>query len=172
MELQQIISRKGDPRIPSVLSFGFFEGLGATNVIPSDVKIKGTFRTFNEEWRSQAQKWITDYVHAICESAGATVDLRIEKGYPFLKNDTETVTTFLKKMDLLKDEIQLKELDVRMTSEDFSYYSQEVPTCFFRLGVSNNSIETHFGVHHPQFLIDEKALGVGVKSFCINVLDI
>ena len=54
VELQQIISRKGDPRIPSVLSFGFFEGLGATNVIPSDVKIKGTFRTFNEEWRARA----------------------------------------------------------------------------------------------------------------------
>ncbi len=172
LELQQVISRKGDPRIPSVLSFGYFEGLGATNIIPSDVKIKGTFRTFNEEWRTKAHQWITDYVHSICEAAGATVDLRIEKGYPFLKNDENTVNLFVQKMALLTNEIQLKELDIRMTSEDFSYYSQEIPSCFFRLGVSNNDVKTHFSVHHPQFLVDENSLCLGVKSFCINVLPI
>lgn len=172
LNLQQVISRKADPRIPNVLSFGHFEGIGATNVIPSEVKIKGTFRTFDEDWRSQAHEWIRKYVYSHVESAGGTVDLNIEKGYPFLKNDPATVDSFLENMTTIADQVRMVELDIRMTSEDFSYYSQEIPACFFRLGTSNNDENTHFGVHHPQFCIDERAIFSGIKAFCFNMLNI
>jgi len=172
LNLQQVISRKADPRVPNVLSFGYFEGIGATNVIPSEVKIKGTFRTFDENWRSQAHEWIRKYVHSHVESAGGTVDLLIEKGYPFLKNDSDTVDSFLENMTAISDQVRMVELDIRMTSEDFSYYSQEIPACFFRLGTSNNDENTHFSVHHPQFCIDERAIFSGIKAFCFNMLNI
>ncbi|HRO76020.1 MAG TPA: M20 family metallopeptidase [Crocinitomicaceae bacterium] len=169
--IQQIISRKSDPKIPSVLTFGYFEGLGATNVIPSEVKIKGTFRTFNEEWRTKAHAWISDFVHATCQAHGATADLNIKKGYPFLQNDEKTVSDFVEKLKQTSS-IQLKELEIRMTSEDFAYYSQKIPACFFRLGTSNNDPKTQFSVHNPQFSIDEKAIDLGIKAFCLGVLEI
>lgn len=172
VNLQQVISRKADPRVPNVLSFGHFEGIGATNVIPSEVKIKGTFRTFDEGWRLQAHEWIRKYVYSHVESAGGTVDLKIEKGYPFLKNDPDAVDSFLENMTAITDQVRMVELDIRMTSEDFSYYSQEIPACFFRLGTSNNNENTHFSVHHPQFCIDERAIFSGIKAFCFNMLNI
>ena len=172
LNLQQVISRKADPRVPNVLSFGHFEGIGATNVIPSEVKIKGTFRTFDEGWRLQAHEWIRKYVYSHVESAGGTVDLKIEKGYPFLKNDPDAVDSFLENMTAITDQVRMVELDIRMTSEDFSYYSQEIPACFFRLGTSNNNENTHFSVHHPQFCIDERAIFSGIKAFCFNMLNI
>lgn len=163
--IQQVISRKNDPRVPSVLTFGHFEALGATNVIPATAILKGTFRTFNEEWRTQAHQWITEYIDASCKMAGATPELRIEKGYPFLKNDSVIVEKFVSTCSPIQN-ISLVELDIRMTSEDFAYYSQEIPTCFFRLGTSNQNATTNFSVHHPQFSIDEKALAVGINTFC------
>lgn len=168
--IQQVISRKADPRTPSVLSFGHFESLGATNVIPDKALLKGTFRTFDEGWRKKAHFWIQSYIQKAAESAGGKVEIQIIKGYPFLKNDALVVDTLIHQIQKTNLGFELVPLDIRMTSEDFSYYSQEVPACFFRLGTSNDSIETQFGVHNSQFLIDEKAIAVGIKAFCSLVL--
>lgn len=170
MNLQQVISRKGDPKIPSVLTIGHFEALGATNVIPAIAKLKGTFRTFNEEWRAQAHQWIEKYTKQTVEAAGGTVDITIEKGYPFLKNHEEVTEQFVQNIAENMKEIELIPLDIRMTSEDFSYYSQKIPACFFRLGTSNEDSTTHFGVHHPQFIVDESAIAIGIQAFCNQVL--
>lgn len=168
--IQQVISRKGDPRIPSVLTFGHFEALGATNVIPSEAKLKGTFRTFDEKWRESAHQWISDYIVSSCEMAGAKAELRIEKGYPFLNNDEHLVTDLIVNLTEKASNITLVPLDIRMTSEDFAYYSHQIPACFFRLGTSNQNKDTQFGVHNPQFKIDEKALCFGIKAFCSLLL--
>lgn len=167
--LQQIVSRKCDPKIPSVLSFGHFEALGATNIIPSKAILKGTFRTMDEVWRAEALQLIEDQSRGIVNSLGGTVTIEISKGYPFLVND-ETITENLrnKAIDFLGAE-HVEELPIRLTAEDFSFYSQEIPVCFFRLGVRNEEKGIVFGVHHPRFDIDEQALKRGVEMMSLAV---
>jgi amidohydrolase len=168
-QLQQIVSRKCDPKIPCVLSFGHFEAMGATNIIPSKAHLKGTFRTMNEAWRAEALVLIEKQIKLIAESSGATVDLEISKGYPYLENDP-VVTGKLrsKSIDFLGPDL-VEELPIRLTSEDFAYYSHEVPVCFFRLGVRNEAKGITFGVHHPRFNIDKDALKVGVQLMSLAV---
>lgn len=167
--LQQIVSRKCDPKIPSVLSFGHFEALGATNIIPSKAILKGTFRTMDELWRAEALKLIEEQSRGIVNSLGGTVTIEISKGYPFLVND-ETITENLraKAIDFLGAEY-VEELPIRLTAEDFSFYSQEIPVCFFRLGVRNEEKGIVFGVHHPRFDVDEQALKRGVEMMSLAV---
>lgn len=162
-QLQQIVSRKCDPKIPCVLSFGHFEAKGATNIIPSKAHLKGTFRTMNEDWRAEALELIEKQIKLIAESSGATVDLEISKGYPYLENDPEVTGKLRSKSIAFLGQDLVEELPIRLTSEDFAYYSHEVPVCFFRLGVRNESKGITFGVHHPLFNIDNEALKVGVQ---------
>ncbi|MGB0933701.1 MAG: M20 metallopeptidase family protein [Lishizhenia sp.] len=167
--LQQIVSRKCDPTIPCVLSFGHFEALGATNVIPSHAHLKGTFRTMNESWRAEALEQIVHQAEKIALAHGGKATVTISKGYPFLENDTTLTQTIRKKaVDLLGSE-NVHELPLRLTSEDFSFYSQTIPTCFFRLGVRNEEKGIVHGVHHPRFDIDEKALITGMQMMSLAV---
>lgn len=167
--LQQVISRKGDPTIPSVLSFGHFEALGATNVIPSKAILKGTFRTMNEKWRAEAHQHITQIATEIAQSNGASIELVIDKGYPFLINDASCTQKMKDKAIALVGSENVVELPLRMTSEDFAYYSQKVPVCFFRLGVRNEAKGITFGVHHPNFDIDSEALIYGTQLMAYAV---
>ena len=166
-QLQQVVSRHCDPKIPCVLSFGHFEALGATNVIPERAHIKGTFRTMNEEWRAEAHNLIESKSIALVESYGATLDLEISKGYPFLMNDTEETFQLKDKAINALGNVNVHDLPIRMTAEDFSYYSQEVPVCFFRLGVRNEAKGIIHGVHHPKFDIDPEALKTGMIMMTI-----
>lgn len=165
--LQQIVSRSCDPKIPCVLSFGHFEAMGATNIIPSSALIKGTFRTMNEPWRAEAHELIRRTVEGIVQANGATVDLVIDKGYPYLENDPVTTATLREASKSFLGEDKVEDLPIRLTAEDFSYYSQEIPVCFFRLGVRNESKGITYGVHHPKFNIDEDALEIGVQMMSL-----
>jgi amidohydrolase len=169
-QLQQVVSRHCDPKIPCVLSFGHFEALGATNVIPERAHIKGTFRTMNEEWRADAHNLIESKSIALVESYGATLDLEISKGYPFLMNDTEETIQLKDKAINALGNVNVHDLPIRMTAEDFSYYSQEVPVCFFRLGVRNEAKGIIHGVHHPKFDIDPEALKTGMIMMTLAAL--
>ncbi len=165
--MQQIVSRKCDPKVPCVLSFGHFEALGATNVIPSKAYLKGTFRTMNEEWRAEALSLIESTAQSIAAASGGTVDVEISKGYPYLENDSATTAKMRQKaQDFLGVEM-VEELPIRLTAEDFSYYSQELPVCFFRLGVRNEEEGITYGVHHPRFNIDENALKTGMQMMTL-----
>ncbi len=161
--LQQIVSRKCDPKIPCVLTFGYFEGLGDTNIIPSKVKLKGTFRTMDENWRAQAWKLIEQQATMIAESMGGTIEVEISKGYPFLSNDASTTMKLRDKAKHLLGENWVEELPIRLTAEDFAFYSQKVPVCFFRLGVRNADKGITHGVHHPKFDIDFSAMLTGMQ---------
>jgi amidohydrolase len=161
--LQQIVSRKCDPKIPCVLTFGYFEGLGDTNIIPSKVKLKGTLRTMDENWRAQAWKLIEQQASMIAESMGGTVEVEISKGYPFLSNDAATTIKLRNKAKQLLGENWVEELPIRLTAEDFAFYSQKVPVCFFRLGVRNVDKGITYGVHHPKFDIDFSAMLTGMQ---------
>ncbi|MEM8889712.1 MAG: M20 family metallopeptidase [Bacteroidota bacterium] len=155
--LQQVVSRS-DPRIPSVLSFGDIHGDGATNVIPSEVRVKGTFRTMNEAWRDKALNQIEKIITNTAESLGGSVELEIKKGYPVLYND-EVLTRNARAhiCDYIGEE-NVVDMDIWMAAEDFAWYTQEIPGCFYRLGTRNESRGIVHGVHTPRFDIDEDAL--------------
>jgi amidohydrolase len=156
--LQQIVSRNADPRLPSVLSFGKVQAMGATNIIPNEVKIEGTFRTLNEEWRKEAKRLMKKMAEGMAESMGGSCDFRIMDGYPFLINEeklTASARAFAE--DYLGKENVL-DLDIWMAAEDFAYYSQVTNACFYRLGTGNKEKDTTHSVHTPKFDIDEDAL--------------
>lgn len=159
--LQQVVSRAASPKIPSVLSFGRVEALGATNVIPNEVKIQGTFRTLDEPWRAKAHEKMLQIAHGIVEGMGGELDFEIRKGYPFLKNEPEmTARAKHAAQDYLGEENVL-DLDIWMAAEDFAFYSQIVDGCFYRLGTRNEAKGIISGVHTPTFDIDEDALEIG-----------
>ncbi len=158
--LQQIVSRNADPRLPSVLSFGKVNANGATNVIPNEVKMEGTFRTLNEDWRNEAHRLMKKMAEGIAESMGGSCQFEIRRGYPFLINEeklTYSAKTFAE--DYLGKENVL-DLDIWMAAEDFAYYSQLTDSCFYRLGTGNAEKDTMHSVHTPNFDVDEDALKI------------
>ncbi|WP_084239647.1 M20 metallopeptidase family protein [Pedobacter africanus] len=158
--LQQIVSRNADPRLPSVLSFGKVIANGATNIIPNEVKLEGTFRTLNEEWRKEAKRLMKKMAEGIAESMGGSCEFTIMDGYPYLINEeklTANARAFAE--DYLGKENVL-DLDIWMAAEDFAYYSQITDACFYRLGTGNKEKDTYYSVHTPNFDIDEDALKV------------
>jgi amidohydrolase len=165
--LQQIVSRHANPAIPSVLSFGKVMANGATNVIPPEVKLEGTFRTLNETWRSTAHEKITEMAKGIAKSMGGELDIEIRRGYPFLHNNEEVTLRCKNAACDYLGEDQVENLDIWMAAEDFAYYSQEVPSCFYRLGVRNEEKGIVNSVHHPAFDADEDALedGAGLLAW-------
>lgn len=169
--LQQIVSRQCDPKIPCVLNFGHFEGLGATNVVPSKVHIKGTFRTMNEAWREDALERIKKQAEHIALAHGGSADVTISKGYPFLENDIELTRSFTAKAKNWLGAENVEELPIRLTAEDFSFYAQEIPTCFYRIGVRNEAKGITHGVHNSRFDIDLEALKVGVQMMVMTCFD-
>lgn len=158
--LQQIVSRVADPKLPSVLSFGKVIANGATNVIPNEVKLEGTFRTLDEKWREEAHTKMKKMAEGIAESMGGSCEFEIRKGYPFLINEeklTEQAKGFAEEY-LGKENVI--DLDIWMAAEDFAYYSQIADACFYRLGTRNEARGITSSVHTPTFDIDEQAFAI------------
>ena len=156
--LQQIVSRIADPKMPSVLSFGKVIANGATNVIPNEVYLEGTFRTMDEVWRKEAHIKMKKMAEGIAEAMGGTCDFNIMNGYPFLVNEevlTDQVRGFAEEY-LGKENVV--DLDIWMAAEDFAYYSQVSDACFYRLGTGNVSRGITSSVHTPTFDVDEDSL--------------
>lgn len=156
--LQQIVSRNADPRLPSVLSFGKVQANGATNIIPNEVKLEGTFRTLNEDWRKEAKKLMKKMAEGIAESMGGSCDFNIMDGYPYLINEPELSDNARAHAEDYLGKENVLELDIWMAAEDFAYYSQVTDACFYRLGTGNKEKGTSYSVHTPNFDIDEDAL--------------
>ena len=165
VSLQQIISRNCNPLQPSVLSFGKIQGGNAGNVIPSEVKIEGTLRCMDEAWRSKAHEIIKKHTIELCHALGGDADVEIPMGYPSLYNHPEVTTTVKSIAENLVGKENTVELDLRMAAEDFSFYTHEVPGCFFRIGTSFEDKFT-YPVHNAQFDIYDQAIGIGVEMFC------
>jgi amidohydrolase len=170
--LQQIVSRNNKPGTPTVLSFGKIEGQGAVNVIPDKVFLEGTFRTMDEEWRKQAHKNLESITKNIAFSMGGNAEVEIRHGYPVLYNDQE-LTNQLKNYakEMLGPE-NVEDLDIRMTAEDFAYFSQKYPACLFRLGITPPGSQPA-ALHTPDFNVDESSikLSMGLLSWmAVNLL--
>ncbi|HTN08301.1 M20 family metallopeptidase [Agriterribacter sp.] len=158
--LQQIVSRIANPNNPTVLSFGKVVADGAINIIPDTVRMEGTFRTLNEQWRSEAHVQMKKIAEGIAESMGGSCAFMINRGYPFLINEeklTEAVRLFA---GAYLGEENIIDVDTWMASEDFACYSQLADSCFYFLGVGNAQKKIHSALHTPAFNIDENALAL------------
>ncbi|MES2386394.1 MAG: M20 family metallopeptidase [Bacteroidota bacterium] len=165
--LQQVVSRMASPKMPSVLSFGRVIAEGATNVIPNTVQMEGTFRTMDEPWRKKALASMKKMAEGIAEAMGGRCDFRIEAGYPYLKNDPALTRRSRLAAEEYMGPENVVDLDLWMAGEDFAYYAQQTPGCFYRLGTRNEAKGIVSGVHTPTFDIDEAALvqGAGLMAW-------
>ncbi len=162
VSLQQVISRNNNPTSPSVLSICSIQGGHTTNVIPSEVKLMGTFRAMDETWRSKAHELIRNQAKGIAEATGAEIDLHIDIGYPTVDNDPVLTETGWQLANAYMGKENVSETEMRMGAEDFGYYTQVIPGCFYRLGVRNKEKGIIHNVHTPQFNIDERAIETGM----------
>jgi amidohydrolase len=159
--LQQIVSRHAEASTPTVLSIGKVVANGAVNIIPPEVRMEGTFRTMNENWRKEAHSRMINMAQSIADSMGASCEFEIVEGYPVLYNDpgiTDKSIEFARTY-LGKDHVE--ELDIRMTAEDFAFFAQEYPSVLYRLGVRKPDQARPLELHTPQFNIDEEAIRTG-----------
>jgi amidohydrolase len=165
--LQQIVSRNANPVIPTVLSFGKISGEGRTNIIPNEVSLAGTIRTYDEAWRKTIHEKIRHMATTLALSMGGSCDVKIAEGYPSLNNDeklTADVRTWAKEY---LGENNVIDIEARMTAEDFAYYAKEVPSCFYRLGIANKRKGFVSNLHTPTFDVDESCLipGMGLMAW-------
>jgi amidohydrolase len=151
-----------DTRAPTVLAFGRFIAEGATNVIPEEVQIEGTFRTMDETWRAAAHRKMIALAEEIARKMNGSCSFEVRRGYPFLVNDESTTSRAIDSARAYLGEEHVEELPLRMTAEDFAFYSQQIPACFYRLGTGNKSKGITSGVHTATFDIDEHALAIGM----------
>jgi len=167
VNLQEVVSRMNNPFNPSVLSITSIQGGNATNVIPSEVRLIGTFRAMNEEWRFKAHDLIKKICKNTAEMGGAEMDVHIDVGYPFVINNEKLTNMAKRKAMTFAGNENVEETEMRMGAEDFAFYSHRIPACFFRLGVGNIEKKITSGVHTPTFNIDEAAIenGIGIMAF-------
>jgi amidohydrolase len=172
--LQQVISRNASPKQPTVLTFGRIIGEGATNIIPNEVNIAGTFRALNEVWRTEGLQKIKKMAESIAEGMGGRCEVTISKGYPYLENNPEVTRRIRKAAEDYLGSENVVDIDLTLGSEDFAYYSHIVPASFYRLGTRNDAKGLTSYVHTPTFDIDEDALKIGpglMAWMAINELD-
>ncbi len=167
VSLQQVISRNRNPFTPSVLSVCSFQGGNATNVIPGEVNLKGTFRALDEVWRFRAHEFIKKEAEGIARATGAEIIPLIDVGYPCVYNHPELTERGWKQADIYMGADNVEETEMRMGAEDFGYYTREVPACFFRLGVRNAKLGYTKNGHTPDFMADERAIepGMGMMAW-------
>ncbi len=168
--LQQVVSRVITPFEPAVLSFGKVIANGATNIIPDSVLLEGTFRALNEEVREKAHQTITEIAEGVVHALGGEIDLQIVKGYPVLKNDEVLTQRVYENAMLYLGKENVIITTPKMGAEDFSFYSQEIPACFYRLGTGNQKKGINSSLHAPNFNIDEDAIKIGMGFMAFNAI--
>ncbi len=160
--LQQVISRNNNPVSPSVLSICSIQGGYTTNVIPHEVKLMGTFRAVDEEWRMKAHALIRNIATSVVHGMGGELDIHIDIGYPSVFNHEELNAGARALAEEYMGAENVETTELRMGAEDFGFYSQKIPGCFYRLGVGNREKGIGSGVHTPTFNVDESAIAIGM----------
>jgi metal-dependent amidase/aminoacylase/carboxypeptidase family protein len=158
MSEQQAINK-----IPTVLGIGRISGEGATNIIPEKVYISGTFRTFDEKWRSEGLDLVRQISSETEEEFGVKIDVNIAEGYPVLFNDEHLTLKAIEFSSELLGEGKIETYDIRMSSDDFSFYSALAPSLYYRIGIMKKGSEM-LKLHTADFDIDEDGLETGVAN--------
>lgn len=172
VSLQQICSRYADPRIPTVLSFGKVIANGSANVIPDNVQMDGTLRTFDDTWRAEAIQRIRDIVTTMAESFGLQAEIEIRNGYPSLINDPKLIQELKNNAIALFGSNQVLDIPLWTAAEDFAYYAQKYPAAFYLIGTKNVEKGIYSELHTPTFQIDEEILAYGIKMMVQSVLSL
>lgn len=159
--LQAVVARNRPPGVPSILSFGRVEAAGATNVIPDEVRLDGTFRSMDEDWRFRAHDLIRRTAEKTAEAFGATCQVRVVVGYPVLRNDEATAAFVRETAVAYVGEDRVVDLPMWYASEDFAFYTEQIPGAFSVLGVGNETVGSTYGLHTPKMTVDEEALRTG-----------
>jgi amidohydrolase len=155
VNIQSIVSRNVDPLKPVVVSFGTVKGGTIYNIIPGEVSLTGTVRTFDSSIQSLAEKRLREITEETCKAFGATAEFEYEKGYPPLVNHEAMVDFVLEVTGKTLGEDRIQAIDPVMGGEDFAYFLQKVPGAFLFFGMGDGMEFPH---HHPAFDLDEKAL--------------
>jgi amidohydrolase len=169
--LQQVVSRIIPTQVPAVLSFGNIVCKSAMNIIPETVKLEGTFRTMDEKWRYIAHEKITKLTQSVADGMGGTCDVDIQIGFPSVYNNPEVTLAAQKAAKEFLGETPVHDLDIRMTAEDFGWYAQKYPACFYRLGVGHTDGTFSGGLHSSNFLVNEKAIETGMALMAYLAVD-
>lgn len=159
--LQQIVSRNASPKQPTVLSFGKIQGNGATNIVPDEVTLAGTFRALNESWRQEGLTRIQRLAEGLAASMGGQCEVTISHGYPYLENNPALTQRIRRAAEAYVGKENVVDIELTLGSEDFAYYSQVLPASFYRLGTRNEAKGITSYIHTPTFDIDEAALEIG-----------
>jgi hippurate hydrolase len=168
--LQQIVSRNAPPSVPTVLSFGRVIADGATNVIPAQVTVAGTLRTMDEAWRTRAKERIAEVIRGVCQAHGVTAEIDIKNGFPAVINDIETTRTLRAVAEEMVGAENVLELPMRMTAEDFGFYTQRFPSVFYRLGVAFTDERAPGRLHSSTFAPNEEAIAYGIELMARGAL--
>jgi amidohydrolase len=168
--LQQVVSRKANPAMPSVLTFGKIIGNGAANVISDEVSLEGTFRTMDETWRAEALQHIKLMVKQSAQMLGAQAELEIKNGYPVLLNNEALSAWFKEQMAQYFGSEKVQEIPQWMAAEDFAYYSHRYPALFFLVGIKNEQQRLQYGLHNAKFDLDEQAFLSAMQAMALSAL--
>lgn len=165
--LQAVVSRHAPPDVPTVLSFGKVTAAGATNVLPAEVRLEGTFRAMDEAWRFRAHDLIRRTAEGAAAALGASCEVDVRVGYPALVNDARLAARVRRAAAAYVGANRVVDLPPWFASEDFAYYAQIRPAVFYVLGVRNEAAGITHGLHTPRFTVDEEALrtGTGFLAF-------
>lgn len=168
--LQQVVSRNAAPMMPTVLTIGKMEAIGGrTNIIPDTVKMEGIIRSFDERWRMESHEKIRKISCGVAEAMGAECDLFIDYGYPFVVNDDACTQQVYDNACAFVGEDKVDWLDLRMTSEDFAFFAQKIPACYFRIGIHEPG--TPFSnLHRPNLVVDERSLELASGFVAYNAI--
>lgn len=173
VSLQQLVSRLTRPDTPAVLSFGRLTANGANNVVPDEVRLVGTFRTVDEEYREFARREIERIAEQQAEAFGVTATVEIKHGYPCLSNDPEVTSRLAEAATEALGAERVHELPLSLGGEDFAYYAREMPSCFYNVGVSNFSQTPEPApLHSSELIIDEASLEVGASFLALAAIEV
>ena len=166
-ELVLDLNQYFNDKVDAIFAIGYIDGTGSTNIIPNEVNLMGTFRALDESFRFEAHNHMNRIVDQVAKKYNIKIDLNIKKGYPALNNDIQFTLNQINKTKEFLGEKNVIDLPIRMTAEDFSYFANAVPSCFYRLGTGNKDKGLIHGLHTSKFNIDEDSLkiGMGLMAF-------
>ncbi|MCK9205579.1 MAG: M20 family metallopeptidase [Salinivirgaceae bacterium] len=170
VSLQQVVSRIIPTQVPAVLSFGNIVCNSAMNIIPETIRLEGTFRTMDEQWRYVAHEKIRKIANSVAEGMEGHAEVDIQIGFPSVYNNPGVTEKAIKAATELLGKTQVHALDIRMTAEDFGWFAQKYPACFYRLGVTDTTGPAT-GLHSPKFIANEKAIQTGMQVMAHLAVD-
>lgn len=159
--LQNLVTKNRNPLLPGVMTITSIHGGSATNIIPDVVEMKGTLRSFDAQWRKDAWAYLEEQTRLYCALHGCEGSIDIHKGYPPLVNDAGAVEFARSVASTILDASKISDFEPKMWAEDFSFYTEHMPACFWMLGGRPASLETMPGLHNPRFAPEEEAMITG-----------